>query len=1043
MGHSDFRLQIYRKLQLEPCEPRLVLAHPTGELPAIQTNSNNGISISVAHQVSGVSYAHTQGLTGHGQTVAIIDSGIAYDHHALGGGFGTDYRVVGGWDFTEENDADPFDDAPAGLHGTHIAGILASNHPEHLGVAPEADLVALRVFNDQGEGSFEWIENALRWVIDNQHNFQHPITTVNLSLGTKWQGQEVPQWAILENEFRELHDQGIFVAVAAGNGFDEHPVVGLSYPATSPHVVAVASHDATGSLSDFSRRSDRVLVAPGENVTSTAPDYLYDFNGVTDDFFTASGTSMATPFISGASILIRQALEQAGSTEVSVENIDEILRNTAQQTFDEQTDQFYRHVDLQAALESITPIDDYGSTPHTAYSLDQIDRAHSVAGTIETRSDIDYFSFSAVKSGTIRLEIESTSQLKPRWHLDSQSTESDKILEFGVKAHQHYTVGIGSDLGTGEYSLTASLHPTTIDLGVISFHQINAKESEIYEFTAERAGILSLALNPGELQPNRLDLFEDMTQLTLDRPIASTEHRLDLDVNVGDSFYFEVTNPTQVTLANLVVIEDDNVNVFGTIESDSFHANLGNQGSFSINGLTFDLPEHSRSSLQFYGDGGDDISRIYLSNQDDSVTLAPSILHVSSNSYELKSVGIEKEYIYSGGGNDTAFLFDSISDDQYTGLPHYSVFSGPTFFNYVEGFTSVQTYSTCGGLDRAKLFGSTNDDIFTGQTSYSLLAGRNYVEGFAEVRTHSNQSVDYTAIPYGSPDNDSDQGLATHSLTTTPEESHYGAEFATVQAYSNQGGTDVARFLNATVNDTVHGPLDSAVLAGEAFGDDAEELNRFRAYSHSQGLHSQGLDQARLYGSTDYDRFDEMTEYSLIRGGNFDNYVEGFDFVFADSNQGRFDEARLYDPEDDDFVAGSANADILSGPFYHNAVDGFDLLQVRSGNGTVSRATLSGQKTDHVFADSQTEQGFIGIAYRSRLGNFKFQLASESDDLHRSLARLIARDDFYRRASTSKTPEEIAIHPLPQAVRTDDHIISAIGFDAVDCLLDDDQTWTP
>ena len=89
MGHSDFRLQIYRKLQLEPCEPRLVLAHPTGELPAIQTNSNNGISISVAHQVSGVSYAHTQGLTGHGQTVAIIDSGIAYDHHALGGGFGT------------------------------------------------------------------------------------------------------------------------------------------------------------------------------------------------------------------------------------------------------------------------------------------------------------------------------------------------------------------------------------------------------------------------------------------------------------------------------------------------------------------------------------------------------------------------------------------------------------------------------------------------------------------------------------------------------------------------------------------------------------------------------------------------------------------------------------------------------------------------------------------------------------------------------------------------------------------------------------------
>ncbi len=81
---------------------------------------------------SAVTYvSNTYGLRGAGQTVAIIDTGIAYDHLALGGGFGAGYHVVGGWDFTEEKDADPYDDAPAGFHGTHVSGIVASQDPAH------------------------------------------------------------------------------------------------------------------------------------------------------------------------------------------------------------------------------------------------------------------------------------------------------------------------------------------------------------------------------------------------------------------------------------------------------------------------------------------------------------------------------------------------------------------------------------------------------------------------------------------------------------------------------------------------------------------------------------------------------------------------------------------------------------------------------------------------------------------------------------------------------------------------------------------------
>ena len=118
--------------------------------------------LSEAHSQTGWNQVHSQfGLTGKGQTVAVIDSGIAFDHVALGKGFGPGYKVVGGWDFAE-NDARPYDDAPAGFHGTHVAGIIGANDGVHLGVAPNVDLVALRVFTDAGKGDLVTFRGAYK-----------------------------------------------------------------------------------------------------------------------------------------------------------------------------------------------------------------------------------------------------------------------------------------------------------------------------------------------------------------------------------------------------------------------------------------------------------------------------------------------------------------------------------------------------------------------------------------------------------------------------------------------------------------------------------------------------------------------------------------------------------------------------------------------------------------------------------------------------------------------------------------------------------------
>ncbi|MEX0642366.1 MAG: S8 family serine peptidase, partial [Pirellulales bacterium] len=163
--------------QLDPNADFWIDANADRDLDALLGDVEQ--TLASAHGVTGLTQArNAYGFIGTGQTVAIIDSGIAWDHVALGGGLGPNYRVVGGWDFSEENDANPYDDGPAGSHGTHVAGVVGASAPglKDTGVAPGVDLVGLRVFNDSGAGYFSWVENALRWVHENRNSFENPIT---------------------------------------------------------------------------------------------------------------------------------------------------------------------------------------------------------------------------------------------------------------------------------------------------------------------------------------------------------------------------------------------------------------------------------------------------------------------------------------------------------------------------------------------------------------------------------------------------------------------------------------------------------------------------------------------------------------------------------------------------------------------------------------------------------------------------------------------------------------------------------------------------
>ncbi len=439
-------------------------------------NASRGVQtqLSEAHDLTGVNDVYAAfGFDGAGQTVAVIDSGIAYDHDALGGGFGTSYRVVGGWDFAE-NDANPYDDGPAGFHGTHVAGIVGSDDATHRGVASAADLVALRVFDDNGAGYFSWVEDALQWVHDNRTAFENPITTVNLSLGTSWNADSIPSWAMLEDEFSQLEQDGIFIAVSAGNSFQDYNAPGLSYPAASPYVVPVASADDTGLLSYFSQRSDRVLAAPGRSITSTVPDYVFGADGIVNDFGSASGSSMAAPYTAGASVLVRQAMEFVGIQNITQDTIYDHFRNTADLVYDAATNATYHRINVQAAIDDLMPTDDYGSDVFSAFDLGTLNGNNTLSGQFDTATDADFFTFVAGETGTISFAIDTSEVTSVDAQLiDGIANFENDILSFDVMAGESYIISFQTTQAESAYDISVTLAQAATTVKVVEHEGIS------------------------------------------------------------------------------------------------------------------------------------------------------------------------------------------------------------------------------------------------------------------------------------------------------------------------------------------------------------------------------------------------------------------------------------------------------------------------------------------------------------------------------------------------------------------------------------------
>ncbi len=241
-------------------------------------------------------------ITGIGIVVAVVDTGISYTHPDLGGGIGPGYKVIGGYDFYN-NDSDPMDDNG---HGTHVAGIIAADGGIH-GVAPSASLLAFKALGADGSGSMSYVVKAVDAATDpnGDGDTSDHADVISMSLGGSGDVNDPICRAV-----ERATNAGALVVVAAGNS---GPSMGtVASPGLSPYALTVGAVDDSGVLANFSSRGPTAdmrikpeVSAPGVSVQSTVP-YANARRSSITGYMEMSGTSMATPHVSGAAALLLQ-----------------------------------------------------------------------------------------------------------------------------------------------------------------------------------------------------------------------------------------------------------------------------------------------------------------------------------------------------------------------------------------------------------------------------------------------------------------------------------------------------------------------------------------------------------------------------------------------------------------------------------------------------------------------------------------------------------------------------------------------------------------
>lgn len=272
------------------------------------------------YEILQVRYAHERGIFGQNVTVAVIDTGI-FPHEDFFKMPQTNMRanrIIAASDFIHPGRS-PHDTSG---HGTHIAGIIGAAgiyNGHYIGIAPACRLISIRILDGRGEGKASNMLLGINWILE--HQKQYKIRIVNISIGAI-ENISSEKDNLLLNAVEELWNAGIIVVAAAGNCGPKKGSVTI--PGTCPKIITVGASDDYKSIPmhgtmirDYSGRGPTPacivkpeVIAPGSHIVSC--------KNAKRGYTIRSGTSMATPFVTGAIALLLECYPDITGKDVKL-----------------------------------------------------------------------------------------------------------------------------------------------------------------------------------------------------------------------------------------------------------------------------------------------------------------------------------------------------------------------------------------------------------------------------------------------------------------------------------------------------------------------------------------------------------------------------------------------------------------------------------------------------------------------------------------------------------------------------------------------------
>lgn len=243
--------------------------------------------------------------------IGILDTGIDYRHDDI------KHAIFGGVNFTTNSTGDYMDRCG---HGTFCAGLIAAeaNGFGIVGVAPRAQIFAVKVLNDRSQGTLNWLLRGIDWCIRNE------MDIISMSLGFD---KDYPK---LHNVIRDAYNKGIVMIAAVGNNKFEPDA---EYPARYDETIAVTAIDDRKHIAKFATTGSKVeIAAPGVSITST---YLRN------QYAIGSGTSFSTPLISGSIALIQSKFLKENGRKMTNEEVKQFIRQHCDDLGDKGRDNIY------------------------------------------------------------------------------------------------------------------------------------------------------------------------------------------------------------------------------------------------------------------------------------------------------------------------------------------------------------------------------------------------------------------------------------------------------------------------------------------------------------------------------------------------------------------------------------------------------------------------------------------------------------------------------------------------------------------------------